>query len=103
MDDVVNRLARELSDAISAAVADDARVEAARERARAAGFEMKITLEAVIGFMNRSNSTALAKIGAGAVKAVKAADRSFEISANDKRFLRSLRIAADEAQEKEVE
>jgi hypothetical protein len=37
MDDVVNRLARELSDAISAAIADDARVEAARERARAAG------------------------------------------------------------------
>ena len=106
MDDVVNRLARELSDAISAAVADDARVEAARERARAAGFEMKITLEAVIGFMNRSNSTALAKVGpgaAGVVKTVKSADRSFEISANDKRFLRSLRIAADEAQEKEVE
>jgi len=99
----VNRLARELSDAISAAVADDARVEAARERARAAGFEMKVTLEAVIGFMNRSNSTALAKIGTGAVKAVKSAERSFEISANDKRFLRSLRIAADEAQEKEVE
>ncbi|HJR59097.1 MAG TPA: hypothetical protein VJ813_06865 [Vicinamibacterales bacterium] len=105
MDDVVNRLARELSDAISAAVADDARVEAARERARAAGFEMKVTLEAVIGFMNRANSTALAKVGpgTGVVKTVKAADRSFEISANDKRFLRSLRIAADEAQEKEVE
>ena len=27
----------------------------------------------------------------------------FEISANDKRFLRSLRIASDETQEKEVE
>jgi len=104
MDDVVNRLARELSDAISAAVADDARVEAARERARAAGFEMKVSLEAVIGFMNRSNSTALTKVGTSVVKAAKAVDRSsFEISANDKRFLRSLRIAADEAQEKEVE
>jgi hypothetical protein len=102
MDDVVNRLARELSDAISAAVSEDARVEAARERARAAGFEMKISLEAVIGFMNRSNSTALARVGA-AVKAPKAAERAFEISANDKRFLRSLRIAADEPQEKEVE
>ena len=103
MDDVVNRLARELSDAISAAIADDARVEAARERARAAGFEMKITLEAVIGFMNRSNSTALAKVGASAAKASRPAERAFEISANDKRFLRSLRIAADEPQEKEVE
>ena len=104
MDDVVNRLARELSDAISAAVADDARVEAARERARAAGFEMKVTLEAVIGFMNRSNSTALAKVGPPVARAARAAERaSFDISANDKRFLRSLRIAADEAQEKQVE
>ena len=104
MDDVVNRLARELSDAISAAVADDARVEAARERARAAGYEMKITLEAVIGFMNRQNQTALAKVTPGPVKAARAAEsRSFDISPNDKRFLRSLRIAADEPQEKEVE
>jgi hypothetical protein len=102
MDDVVNRLARELSDAISAAIADDARVEAARERARAAGFEMKISLEAVIGFMNRSNTTALAKVGVPA-RTPRAAERVFEISANDKRFLRSLRIAADEPQEKEVE
>ena len=104
MDDVVNRLARELSDAISAAIADDARVEAARERARAAGFEMKVTLEAVIGFMNRTTSTALTKVSATPAKASRTADRaSFDISANDKRFLRSLRIAADEAQEKEVE
>jgi hypothetical protein len=103
MDDVVNRLARELSDAISAAVADDARVEAVREKARAAGFEMKVTLEAVIGFMSRSNQTALTKIGIRPGKGARTEKRNFEISANDRRFLRSLRIAADEAQEKEVE
>ncbi|HKH73523.1 MAG TPA: hypothetical protein VKA59_19325 [Vicinamibacterales bacterium] len=104
MDDVVNRLARELSDAIAAAVAEDARIEACRERARAAGFELKVSLEAVIGFANRSNPGALAKIAAGAPKVTRAIERrTFEISANDKRFLRSLRIAADEAQEKEVE
>jgi len=33
MDDAVNRLARELADAIAAAVAEDPRVEACRERA----------------------------------------------------------------------
>jgi hypothetical protein len=103
MDDVVNRLARELSDAIAAAVAEDARVEACRERARAAGFELKVSLEAVIGFMSRNNPAALAKLPAPQ-KAGRAVDRRpFEISANDKRFLRSLRIAADETQEKEVE
>ena len=103
MDDVINRMARELSDAIAAAVAEDPRVEACRERARAAGFEMKVSLEAIIGFLSRSTPGALAKVGPPQ-KVTRAADRrGFEISANDKRFLRSLRIAADETQEKEVE
>ena len=105
MDDVVNRLARELSDAIAAAVAEDARVEACRERARAEGFELRLSMEAVIGFVNRQQPGALAKISpVTAQKApARVERRNFEISANDKRFLRSLRIAADETQEKEVE
>jgi hypothetical protein len=103
MDDVVNRLARELSDAIAAAVGEDPRIEACRERARAAGFEMKVSLEAVIGFMNRTAPGALAKVNPAPQKAARAERRNFEISANDRRFLRSLRIAADETQEKEVE
>ena len=53
MDDVVNRFARELADAIAAAVAGSPQVEACRENARAAGFEMKVTLEAVVGFATR--------------------------------------------------
>jgi len=102
MDDVVNRMARELSDAIAAAVAEDARVEACRERARAAGFEMKVTLEAVIGFVNRTTPGALAKVSTPQ-KPARVERRNLEMSANDRRFLRSLRIAADETQEKEVE
>jgi hypothetical protein len=110
MDDVVNRMAKELSDAIAAAVGDDARVEAIREKARAAGFEMRVSLEAVIGFVNRAQPGATTRALVPApVPQPKAAvvpvqqRRHFEISANDRRFLRSLRIAADETQEKEVE
>jgi hypothetical protein len=111
MDDVVNRMAKELSDAIAAAVAEDARVEACRERARAAGFEMRVSLEAVIGFVNRTQPGPVARPATAATpqqaqqqKALPAAQRrQFEISANDKRFLRSLRIASDETTEKEVE
>jgi hypothetical protein len=102
MDDVMNRMARELSDAIAAAVAEDPRVEACRERVRAAGYEMRVSLEAVIGFINRTPPGALAKIAAPQ-KAARGEKRSVEMSANDRRFLRSLRIAADETQEKEVE
>jgi hypothetical protein len=99
MDDVVNRFARELADAIAAAVAESPRVEACREKARAAGFEMKVTLEAVVGFVSRSQqSTSLAKVAAPA-RALPAPRRSFEVTANDRRFLRSLRIAADETPE----
>jgi len=112
MDDVVNRMAKELSDAIAAAVGEDARVEACREKARAAGFEMRVSLEAVIGFVNRTQPSALARTTApapaplpqkAAAVPVQQQRRQFEISANDRRFLRSLRIAADETQEKEVE
>ena len=98
MDDVVNRFARELADAIAAAVAENPQVEACREKARAAGFEMKVTLEAVVGFASRAQSTALTKVAAPA-RVVAAQKRNFEVTANDRRFLRSLRIAADEAAE----
>jgi hypothetical protein len=98
MDSVVNQVARELTEAISAAIADDARVEACREKARAAGFELKVTLEAVIGFVDRE------KAATQKGSARKSAGRqAFEMSANDRRFLKSLRISADEVQEKEVE
>src|SRR5262249_18094115 len=62
MDVTVNQLARELAEAISAAVAEDARVEAIREKARAEGFDMKVSLEAVIGFVNRNSGNTPAKV-----------------------------------------
>ena len=100
MDDVVNRFARELADAIAAAVAENPQVEACREKARAAGFEMKVTLEAVVGFVSRSQSSALAKVTASTRQAREIQPkRTFEVTANDRRFLRSLRIAADETAE----
>jgi hypothetical protein len=104
MDDTVNRLARELADAIAAAVADDPQVEACREKARAAGFEMKVTLEAVVGFVNRTNTPekggAIVKVPAAKTLAAR---RALDMTANDRRFLRSLRIASDEAKKEEVE
>ena len=99
MDDLVNRFARELADAIAAAVAENPQVEACREKARAAGFEMKVTLEAVVGFVSRSPSAALTKVTAPA----RVVRRTFEVTANDRRFLRSLRIAADETAETKKE
>ena len=101
MDDVVNRFARELADAIAAAVADNPQVEACRARARDAGFDMRVTLEAVVGFVNRSNGVAVKKITTPA--RLLPSRRAFDLTVNDKRFLRSLRIGADEASKEAVE
>ena len=99
MDTVVTQLARDLAQAIAAAVADDARVEAIREKARAAGFDMKVSLDAVVGFASRDGAGAAAKTPGGRKPARQPAD----MTATDRRFLKSLRIAADETTEKEVD
>jgi hypothetical protein len=100
MDEVVNRFARELADAIAGAVAENPQVEACREKARAAGFEMKVTLEAVVGFVSRPRTGSLAKVAAAPRPAREVQPRRvFEVTANDRRFLRSLRISADETAE----
>ena len=97
MDDVVNRFAKELADAIAAAVAENPQVEACRARAREAGFDMRVTLEAVVGFMNRNNGAAVTKITTPT--RLLPARKTFELTTNDRRFLRSLRIGVDEAKE----
>lgn len=99
MDDVVNRFAKELADAIAAAVAASPQVEACREKARAAGFDMKVTLEAVVGFASRGQQPSQALTRQAAPVRVAPSRRGFEVTANDRRFLRSLRIAADETTE----
>jgi len=105
MDDVVNRFARELADSIAAAVAESAEVEACRERARAAGYEMKVNLEAVVGFVNRGQPQTDGADGvAKGVPVSKALvpRKPFDMTVNDRRFLRSLRIAAEEAKVEEA-
>lgn len=114
MDDVVNRFAKELADAIAAAVAENPEVEACRERARAAGYEMKVTLEAVVGFVTRGperdkekdkekeKGTALAPRVSATSRAL-VPRKTAEMTANDRRFLRSLRIAADDAKVEETD
>jgi len=109
MDDTVNRLAKELAQAIAAAVAGDANVEACRARARAAGFELHLSIEAEVGFANRGKTTALvrsrrpqaAQAGQNNPNASwgKKAAGSRELTASDRLFLKSLRIAPDEIPE----
>ena len=104
MDDVVNRFARELADSIAAAVSESAEVEACRERARAAGYEMKVNLEAVVGFVNRGQPQTEGGEGTPKSTTSKALvpRKPFDMTVNDRRFLRSLRIAAEEVKVEEA-
>jgi hypothetical protein len=97
MDTVVTQLARELAGAISAAVADDTRVEACRAKARAVGYDLRVSLEARIGFASHAEPGAT-PAATGASKTVTRPQP--EITNGDRRFLKSLRIAADETAEK---
>jgi hypothetical protein len=107
MDEAANRYAQELIDAMTAAVARDAEVQACRAKARAAGLDIKVTLEALIAAIDRPGRPARAR--AASVPPVPAglpagrllpAARLYEITAADRRFLRSLRITADETTER---
>ena len=102
MDDTVNRLAKELAQAIAAAVQSDPNVEACRAKARAAGYELHLSIDAEVGFASRSKPGGLVRSrrvsGQTAnVWARKAAQR--ELTASDRLFLKSLRIAPDEIPE----
>lgn len=100
VDSVMQQLAKELSEAISAAIAADPRIEACREKARAEGYELKLSLDASVGFVASADIDATAK----SVTPRRAPQRpAVEMTATDRRFLKSLRIAADETAHKEVE
>jgi len=100
MDGVVNGLAKELADAIAAAVAENPQVEACRAKARQAGFDMRVTLEAVVGFVSRNNGAAVTKI---TIPSLLPAQKAFDVTTNDRRFLRSLLIGVDEAPKETVD
>jgi hypothetical protein len=93
VDEAVNRFARDLIDAITFAVARDPKVLACQRRAREAGIELKLAFEAK-AVSGEGESRAA---GGAAVCRPETRSRAYEITAADRRFLRSLRIAVDEA------
>jgi hypothetical protein len=99
MDDVVNRLAKELAEIIGEVVAKDPRVEDCRTRARESGLDMQIALEAIMTFRNHVNVGDSTKAPKTTALVPVTRSKAFDLTANDRRFLRSLRIGSDEAKE----
>jgi hypothetical protein len=87
MDDAAERFARDIADAIAAAFASDAGIAACQARAQAEGYDLQVSIEATIGLAPVDDAPRLPAV--------------LDLSAHDRRLLRSLRIAADEAAEVE--
>ena len=101
MDDAVKRRVRELAEAIDAAVSRDPAVRECRLRAREAGVDVEVTLEAVVRVTGLHAAGAHARVATPPSRMLPAA-RSLSMTEADKRFLRSLRIAVGETAGEEL-
>ena len=81
MDEETKRLAEEVGTAINESVRDSPAVAAAIERLREAGFEMELTLKLEIGLRPQSDD-----------QENEASNGSFDLTDEDLRILRSLKI-----------
>jgi hypothetical protein len=96
MDEAANRYAQELIEAISAAIAQDAEVQACRARAKAGGFDINVSIEAQVRPVDKKEPNALPQtVVTPPARRLLPAARTYDITAADRRFLRSLRIAAE--------
>jgi len=82
MDEETKRLAEEVGTAINESVRDSPAVAAAIERLREAGFEMELTLKLEIGLRPQA-----------AEPEAESSDQSLELTEDDLRILRSMKIS----------
>ena len=89
MDDELKKLMKELGEAINQSVAESDQISDVMARIKAGGYDVFLVLEATIGFNQRAD--------AGETPRQKdlASSGELDITSQDLKFLRSLRIAVD--------
>lgn len=95
-EDAIDRIGQELMAAIEAALAADPRVQACLHEARAAGIGFRVALNDGRRAASRARADAEEPAAAGAARPGMKAAPADSVTESDRRFLRSLRIAADE-------
>jgi hypothetical protein len=85
LDDYVKELAEQVGTAINESVQDSARVAAAIDRLREAGFDMELTLKLEIGLRPQTEESDSETAGNG----------SLDLTEEDLRILRSMKIKID--------
>jgi hypothetical protein len=84
---------KELGEAINESLSESEQIADVIGKIKAGGYDVFLVLEATIGFNRREDA---AEAGPALVKAAKS-EPEFKVSAQDMKFLKSLRISLDEA------
>lgn len=92
MDEKLEKLIRELGDAINEAINESEEIHEAMERIRATGNEVMLVLEATIAFKEAPDSSEADQVK---FRDIPVEQRLAEISHEDRQFLRSLNIKFD--------
>src|ERR1700751_1081351 len=90
LDDNLKQLMKELGSAINDALSDSEEISEAIQNVRDAGYDVFLVLEATIGFNKRSKTE-----GAEETANARLADMKLKVTAQDLKFLRSLKISID--------
>jgi hypothetical protein len=88
VDDQLKKLMKELGEAINQAVAESDQISKVMARIKAEGHEVFLVLEANIGFTQRENDSTTSR-------SASPSGGELEITSQDMKFLRSLRIAVN--------
>ena len=93
LDDNLKHLMKELGAAINDALSESEEIGEAIQNVRNAGYDVFLVLEATIGFNRRSKSESGEDPGAHVLKK---ADMKLKVTAQDLKFLRSLKISVED-------
>ena len=96
MDDRLKELMQELGNAINESLSDSDRIAAAIGEIKRAGYDVFLVLEATIGFNKRSKTE-----NGEEVPALTTADMKLKVTAQDLKFLRSLKISIEDLDQKQ--
>jgi hypothetical protein len=91
----LEKLVRELGEAINRAIDNSDEVEEVMARLREAGHDVMLVLEATVAFRMKSGSLDQQNAGSAASQEISIEDRLAEISHEDRQFLKSLNIRFD--------
>src|SRR5437870_6470353 len=95
LDDNLKQLMKELGEAINLALSESEDISEAIQNVRNAGYDVFLVLEATIGFNKRSKPAADGTEEVTA-NALKSGDMKLKVTAQDLKFLRSLKISIED-------